>query len=359
MRTAARHILLLLCCCQYYYSQTFHFSQFNENHALLNPALTGATDPLRASIIYRDQWRSITVPYKTFGMSFETQVNTSGWKSVDKFRSMTFKEKTIGRLAWGLSVYSDRGGSGNLATTQGNLSIASFVPINRKQFVSIGLQASYVQQSISSGNLIYPSQFNGTGYDPNMPQHDRLNSTSYNYAGFAGGCLWSYGQRENKVGSHRQIKANAGISFYQITIPHQSFFVNKESLAMRYLVHGDLLYSPARFNTGIAPSFYLQMQGSSMQLVLGNMFKYFFSDNSKYTGNVKQSSVGFGLYYRNNDAAILMISFERSEQYAIGLSYDINTSRLFNVSTGRGSFEITMRYTPPKAFLYQKKTKPA
>jgi type IX secretion system PorP/SprF family membrane protein len=338
-------------------AQDIHFSQFNENHSLINPALTGATDPLRASLTYRDQWRSVTTPYKTFGMSFETQLRTSGWKKVDKFRSMTFKEKSIGRFAWGLSVYSDRAGAGTLATTLGNLSMATFIPINRKSFLSIGLQASYVQKSVNNGNLVYPSQYGGFGYDPNLPQNEKMTSVNYNYFGFAGGALWSYGQRENRVASNKQVKANAGFSFYQVTLPHQSFFVDKQTLLMKYIVHGDLLYAPANFNTAVAPSFYMQLQGSSLEMVMGALFKYYISDNSKYTGNIKQSSFGCGLYYRNSDAIIVMVNFERSEQYVIGLSYDINTSRLFNASTGRGSFEITLRYTPPKAFLYQKKVK--
>ena len=39
------------------HAQDFHFSQYNENPALVNPALTGATSALRASLVYKDQWR--------------------------------------------------------------------------------------------------------------------------------------------------------------------------------------------------------------------------------------------------------------------------------------------------------------
>ena len=40
-------------------SQDFHFSQYNENPALVNPALTGATSALRASLVYKDQDKAV------------------------------------------------------------------------------------------------------------------------------------------------------------------------------------------------------------------------------------------------------------------------------------------------------------
>ena len=54
-------------------AQDLHFSQFNENPSLINPALTGANSVMRASAVYRDQWRTVTVPYKTYGVSFESR----------------------------------------------------------------------------------------------------------------------------------------------------------------------------------------------------------------------------------------------------------------------------------------------
>lgn len=59
--------------CLTMYSQDFHFSQFNETPDLVNPALTGVSNIMRASIIYRDQWRSVTVPYTTYGVSVESR----------------------------------------------------------------------------------------------------------------------------------------------------------------------------------------------------------------------------------------------------------------------------------------------
>ena len=83
------------------------------------------------------------------------------------------------------------------------------------------------------------------------------------------------------------------------------------------------------------------------------MVKYYFSENSKYTGLIKRSSIGFGAYYRNKDAMILSTLIEFG-QYAIGYSYDLNISRLANASNGRGGSEISLRFVTPNPFIYEK-----
>ena len=42
----------------------------------VNPALTGSADgDYRASAIFRNQWGSITNPYRTIGLSFDARTN--------------------------------------------------------------------------------------------------------------------------------------------------------------------------------------------------------------------------------------------------------------------------------------------
>ena len=61
-------------------AQDMHFSQFNETSSLLNPAITGVTGSIRASLQYKDQWCSITAPYKTFGASYEMNIQKKKYK---------------------------------------------------------------------------------------------------------------------------------------------------------------------------------------------------------------------------------------------------------------------------------------
>src|SRR4051812_28140819 len=79
-------------------AQDLHFSQFNEHHALVNPALTGATDQYMGIMSYKNQWRKASgAPYKTFGTSFEGKVLGGSWKKGDLLPK-TYREQNIGRL---------------------------------------------------------------------------------------------------------------------------------------------------------------------------------------------------------------------------------------------------------------------
>src|SRR5258705_6369441 len=53
-----------------------HFTQNYTYPMYINPALTGSSDgEYRASAVYRTQWGSISNPYRTMGVSFDTRTD--------------------------------------------------------------------------------------------------------------------------------------------------------------------------------------------------------------------------------------------------------------------------------------------
>src|SRR5687768_10190174 len=88
-------------------AQDIHFSQYNENPSLVNPALTGVASNYRFGTIYKDQWRAVTVPYVTYGGFFEARLKLNAWEKVDQHLTEIYK-KAFRKLAGGLSFYSDR-----------------------------------------------------------------------------------------------------------------------------------------------------------------------------------------------------------------------------------------------------------
>jgi len=350
--------ILFLICAIHAFGQDPHFSQFNEQPSLINPALTGAVDPFRVSLGYKDQWKSVTNAYKTYGASFETRFKQKTWEQLDNFRTMTFKQRSTGRLAAGLSAYKDRAGDGNLSLTQLNLSIASFVPLNKNNFLSVGLQASVVQRKLDNTKLIFSNQYNGTGYDASMISGENFSSQNIIYPDFAGGLLWKYHKTEKKhVTGTKEKKAMLGVSVYHINKPTQKYLASsKDELNMKYVCYGKFLV-PISNRFSFEPTCLMQLQGSVNEVLAGGLFKYYMSNSAKYTGISKQTCLSFGGYYRNMDAAIVNVMLELQDQYAIGFSYDVNTSQLKTASYSRGGMEITLRYSPPAAFLYQMKKK--
>jgi hypothetical protein len=84
-------------------------------------------------------------------------------------------------------------------------------------------------------------------------------------------------------------------------------------------------------------------------ITFGNLFRYQLSDASKYTKLKNSSAVSFGLYYRLKDAIIPMVQFEY-QSFALGISYDYNTSKLSAGTNGNGGFEISLRFINPNPF---------
>lgn len=339
-------------------AQDLHFSQFNENPSLINPALTGLSGVLRVSAMYRDQWRTATVPYKTYGISVESRFKTSSWNKVEG-QSMTFTKSSFNKFSGGLSFYSDRSGDGNMSINQLNLSLASFVNINSNSKLSLGLQGSFAQRKIDYSKLSFSNQFNGAGYDPGASNSENIASQVFVYPDLAGGVNWSFATKDNLVSENGQRKVNVGIALYHINQPRQFYLTGSSpKLNMKYVLHGDFLFGITGTNMAIAPSYLFQFQGPNKELMAGALIKYYIKEDSKYTGIIQRTSVNIGVFYRHQDAVIFSFSYDKRQQYSIGFSYDVNISGLSKTTKFSGGPEITFKYNTANAYLYQKKTKP-
>jgi len=352
---------LLFLFCVKIQSQDLHFSQFQEHHALINPALTGATSSYRAVMGYKNQWRTAAgAPYKTFGTSFEKKVLHGNWKKSNEKVTKTERRQDVGRVGAGLSVYRDRAGEGDMGTTQINLSIASFVPTGNWSFLSAGIQSSLAFRRVDQEALIFPNQYSPLegGYSSRVSSGENIPSDRYRYFDFAAGMMWSYGFAQDEFVRTKQTRAKFGLAAYHLTQPDLRFIgTASESLKMRYVAHGDMVFSIKKSDLAIAPAFFLQIQGTAMEIIGGTTFKYYLNPNSKYTGNVKSTCLNFGAFYRTQDAIILQFLIEYQEQYNFGLSYDLNISPLRQANKLRGGPEFVFRFTPPEDYLYSKKAK--
>lgn len=337
-------------------SQDFHFSQYNENPLLVNPALAGSNQVMRASVVYRTQWSAVATPYTTYGLSFESRFKASNWEKADPKRTMIFK-KAKNRMAGGISIYNDKAGDAKVGTFVTNLTYAMFFPLNEHSNLSLGLQGGFAQRKMDDSKLIYGEQYNGYTYDANLPSGELYSRQSFMYGDMGSGIVYTFSRGEKSMAANDQIDAQVGFSAFHLTRPQQNF-LNGESDRMyrKYVFHGNLLFGIPNTLIGIAPNWLIQMQGSSKEIIAGMMVKYYIKDNSKYTGFLKRSSIGIGANYRTGDAVITTILVEFG-RFAVGYSYDINVSKLANASHGRGGSEITLRMITPTAFLYQRRSK--
>lgn len=335
-------------------AQDIHFSQFNMSPLTLNPALAGTTVWIRAGLQYRTQWSSVTVPYKTIGASFDVK-SKRRWI---KIKGMTEKYRQSGEngFGWGLNVYNDKAGDGNMGTLQFNGSLAYQIYVGGKSMLAMGLQAGVAQRSIQFDKLYWGSQYDpnsSSGYNTALPPDKATIGQDGNFMvpDVGAGAIYTYKKNERYMRGSDQQEVTVGASLFHVNQPKWSFAGGDEKLYMRMVFHGNAAFGVSGTNLAIMPGFAIMRQGPNQEIFFGSMFRYMLKEDSKYTGFVKGSSISAGGYYRNKDAFVATALFEFAS-YGLGISYDFNVSGLKTVSSGRGGLEITLRFLNPAPFIY-------
>ena len=319
------------------YGQDIHFSQYSQTPLQINPALTGVfRGDQRVILNYKDQWRSISNPFTTYALSIDMSLLKGKWAK--------------GYLGAGLFVFNDKAGKSEFGTTQVNLSVSGIVPLNDKHLVSAGLQGGFAQRGIKNSDLEWDNKYtDGTNNDPTMNNGTPL----FGFGDFSGGLQWKYGSDASTMTSNNAFGADAGVSFFHINRPKQDFNVSVDKLYTKMAFHGGSYIGLKNTNIILMPSVLFFMQGPSIETNIGTMVKYVLREKSKYTKFVKGSAVSIGGHFRIGDAFIPSVMLEVAN-FAVGMSYDINVSSLKVASSGKGGFEISLRYTNPNPFEKQK-----
>lgn len=312
------------------FAQDVHFTQFDAAPLIVNPAFTGAFNgQYRASAIYRDQWRSVTVPFKTIGASFDMPIVHD--LSIDDY------------LAAGVQFYSDRAGDGNLSNTSvlGSVAYHKFLgsgAFGANKVISVGLQGGYTQKSIDLSKLYFGDEFmNGTFQPGTSQEYPGLNN-KVNYFTVNAGVSYSQAISQN-------FGISIGLGANNLNQPQESMQKKKNSevgLGIRYTGQlGAIWQTSERFS--IRPGVLYQTQATAAEIVGGSEFNYALN-NTEFPGMA--TSVFVGGWYRSSDAAMITAGIEH-KGFRLGVSYDYNISDLNDASNGNGGFEISLRYIAP------------
>jgi type IX secretion system PorP/SprF family membrane protein len=325
---------LLLICGLKISAQDIHFSQFDETPLQLNPANAGAHHDVCVIGNYKNQWKAVGSPYKTFALSADLKL---------------LKRKKH-QLGLGIDFFNDKAGDANMGTTQGNISLSGIININKKSLISGGLMSGFTQRSMNTAALKWGNQYNGMEYNSALPTGETSMPNNYSFVDMGAGIQYSYGTDEMYISANNARKVNIGVSVFHPHQPSYSFYGDKiEKLHMKLVLHGDASIGIPNTNVVLKPSYIIFKQGATQEITPGLTCQYILQEGSKYTGNKKPAAFSIGGYYRLKDAAIALVRFEYSN-YSIGFSYDINLSKLKTVTSTRGGFEISLRFISPGAF---------
>ncbi|MDD3878126.1 MAG: PorP/SprF family type IX secretion system membrane protein [Bacteroidales bacterium] len=324
-------------------AQDIHFSQFYNAPLLLNPAMVGIFNgDHRAQINYKDQWRSVAAPYKTFAASYDTRIMYS---NVDKF-------------GIGASFFSDAAGDLKMGTNQFNIMASYQKQLTPEMGFAFGIEGSIAQKKLSSDVSLqqWGNQYDGTAYNPNLPTGEVNTIDNFTFGDFTVGTVWNYGYNEKYITANDQFNIQLGLAYHHLNRPKQSFWADKsEKLYSKIVFHGLSSIGLSNTNTSIVPQFMYFNQGPAQELNLGTMFKFKLQEGSQHTMWIKEAFAGVGGFYRWKDSFILATALE-FQGYALGISYDLNTSNLKEASKLRGGIEFSLRYIPPPVSRFYGKT---
>jgi type IX secretion system PorP/SprF family membrane protein len=301
--------------------QDINFSQFYELPLLRNPALAGIfSGDYALAAAYRNQWQSVTTPYRTFALGIEYK------KSIRQNSNDFF---TIG-----LQTTNDVAGDSKLSRTQvfPVLNFHKSLNSEKDTYLSAGIMGGPVMQRFNPSQLAFDDQFVNGAYSSTNPTKQVFTNTSSTYWDLTAGLTFS-----TVLGSDSRFYLGAGM--FHILKPKVAFQKQYDIvLNQKYVVNAGLSKPISDVNKIILYADYF-MQGGARQVQGGVMLAHdFYNDDESH-----QVALTAGLFYRSRDALIPVVKLDYNK-LGLGFNYDINISKLRTASQLRGSFEATLSY---------------
>lgn len=302
-------------------AQDIHFSQFYEFPLLRNPALAGIFNGnMRFTGAYRNQWQSVTVPYRTMGVSAEC-------KMLRGFNTGDF-------ITTGLQVTNDVAGDSKLQRTQvfPVINYHKLLNEDKTTLLSLAFMGGPVNEHFDASKLQFDDQYVNGAYSVSNPTRQQFGSTAFTYWDASVGVSY-------KTSLTNNISMYVGGGLFHLTEPQIAFTKEYDvRLNRKWGLNGGL---SAWINNMDKIVFYADyfMQGGNRMIQGGGLYSHCFDENDE-EGSL---SIAVGGALRWKDAFIPIIKLQ-THQLGIGLSYDVNISKLNTASQFRGGFELSLSY---------------
>ena len=302
-------------------AQDINFSQFYELPLLRNPALAGIyKGDVRITSAFRSQWGSVTVPFVSQALGAEMRFSVSN--NSDNYMSL------------GLQITNDVAGTSRFGKTQ-FLPLLAFhksLSAERDMYLSLAFMGGPVQQRFDPTNLKFDDQFVNGAYSAANPTQQSFSSTDVMYVDGSVGLTFS-------STLNNDIDYYIGAAYFHFTKPKVAF--NKDldvTLNRKLVVNAGLSAPTSDYDKFILYADYFT-QGGSNQAQGGFMYKHDLVQQDED----ESISVSAGGFLRWNDAVMPVIKLDYYK-LGIGLTYDVNISKLRTASQMRGGLELSLSY---------------
>ena len=299
--------------------QDLHYSQFYNSPINVNPALTGNFNgDQRFMASFRDQWRSVPVPWLTFSGSYDQKVYP--------------KQGKKGFFGWGFLFNYDRQGDSKLNLTNLNLSGSYTYIINKSNLLSGGLMLGYSSRGFNLDALTWDKQWDNIAFDPNLPSGENFDFERVSFFETAIGINYRW-QKSSRT------KVDVGIGAFHLIQPAPNFTNDNLKLPRRLAFNavGSVKLSS---NLDLQLHALQQLQSEYQETVLGGLVKIHLGNDGEEEGTT-QLHVGAG--FRTSEALFPTFAIQHKNIY-VGVTYDIDMSDFNLVTNNRGGPEVHFRY---------------
>ena len=314
-------LLLSLVLFHFCEAQDFTFSQFFEQPLLRNPALAGVfIGDIRVSMAYRDQWGSISVPFRTTSLSIEHKIPLGEHDDV---------------LTIGTQMTMDGAGDIRLKRTQ-LLPVINFhksLDQEKDTYLSLAFMGGPVSSQFDPSQLKFGDQYIAGSYSASNTSAQPLSAAGYHYWDMSTGLCFS-----TMFNNGARMYVAGGLSHFIKPTIHSLTTTVADFLAQKWTMNigvNGVMGERGRF-IGFAD--YLS-QGGNRQLLAGALLGLEINQFDH-----EETPVFYiGSFIRWGDALIPVVKMDFNSM-TIGISYDVNISKLNVVSNWRGGLELTATY---------------
>lgn len=307
-------LILSAACLAIASAQDIHFSQFFHTPLAQGPGQIGQFDgDHRFNGVFRQQWRAVTVPYRTFGLAWDSP------------RALALHKLGVG--AW---MFDDRAGDSRLHQFHLGAGASWTERFGAEQAHSLtgGVQVGFTSLSLNEEALSFDAQYNGYYYDPLAATGESFARSSLVHPDVHTGITYRY-----RPGPRELIQV--GYSLFNLTSPRIGFLGGPGVPLDRRSVVQVIMQFPIAAKLDLMPMLNFMAQGTFRESDIGANLRYLLLDRFGL-----ERALLFGLHYRTKDAGYLMAGLQYDD-WTFGISYDVNTSDLVPASRNRGGVELT------------------
>lgn len=314
------------------FSQDLQVSQPEFSPLQINPANVGTEAKMRANLISRNQWKSVGTPIRSIAASFDMILSPQRKTNLMK-----------SRMAAGICLSKTKYNPVGVNLFRVDLAFAYHVRLGENSTLGAGLDIGIDQHSFLAEDGKWGSQFNGYFYDPSIASGEQRTQEQEMSMDFGAGVVFHSLKPSKKRKWSIDNSFSAGLSAYHLGRVKMSE-TNALTKGQRPRITGFINTEIAiGKKTGLQPMVYAQLHQNNAHFFGGSRIKYIINDGISFMNDTKPMYASLGLFVRTNDAVIIESQLAWAA-YSVGLSYDINYTGLNEQSSGRGAFELGLKW---------------